>query len=54
MYGYTIMIIDDESQMRELVRTFLEAENNTMSLKLTGRGSCLGSNNKDFTRLINR
>lgn len=26
MNGYTIMIIDDESQMRELIRTFLEAE----------------------------
>jgi DNA-binding response OmpR family regulator len=26
MNGYTIMIVDDESQMRELVRTFLEAE----------------------------
>lgn len=26
MHVYTIMIIDDESQMRELIRTFLEAE----------------------------
>jgi DNA-binding response OmpR family regulator len=26
MNGYTIMIVDDESQMRDLVRTFLEAE----------------------------
>ncbi|WP_172370921.1 response regulator transcription factor [Sporosarcina jiandibaonis] len=26
MNDYTIMIVDDESQMRELVRTFLEAE----------------------------
>ncbi len=26
MNGYTIMTIDDESQMRELIRTFLEAE----------------------------
>ncbi len=26
MAGYTIMIVDDESQMRELVRKFLEAE----------------------------
>ena len=30
MNGYTIMIIDDESQMRELVRTFLEAERYTV------------------------
>lgn len=26
MNGYTLMIIDDESQMRQLIRTFLEAE----------------------------
>lgn len=30
MSGYTIMIIDDESQMRELVRTFLEADGYTV------------------------
>lgn len=27
MHAYTIMIIDDESQMRDLIRKFLEAEN---------------------------
>lgn len=30
MNGYTIMVIDDESQMRELIRTFLEAEGYTV------------------------
>ena len=30
MTGYTIMIVDDESQMRELIRKFLETENYTV------------------------
>lgn len=36
MSGYTIMIIDDESQMRELVRKFLEAEHYTVFEAMDG------------------
>ena len=50
MTSYTIMIVDDESQMSELIRKFLHSEKYMLS-KL-GRGTCALSLDKVYRRFI--